>query len=452
MAAMPGMWRRCSGSGRGRRAHTAQERDHKWAVAGLFGRLLLGRPETGQANTSLVVRVTRRRPMLCLVDSGLEQELGNTMVSKCEGLEELFERLESKGFGILHSSGVLRNNLVNVYGKLGDVAHARRVFKEMETRDVCSCTTMIAAYAQNGHERQALQLYHKMDLKGLKLEACSRIDASVAEGRSVHDGIVRAGLENGALVSSALVSMATGRGLQAVRVAQDGQGDRVGYFSCMTDMLGRLGRLEEAEEFLKRFPQAGGVPWLSLLNSCQEAAPEEEPGDIVVVRDALQHLCGTRGCKDEKQARVLVFQALQVAGYHIKVLKLEVEQVLNELRRSAERLPIRTRDLMDLMDVVSKLLYESLPGDSGKETRTGEEIQGMSSFSLVEELPEKRPDVGNAKSFKRKLCLDEEDHKLLDEISKRHRLLDKTSKRAPPNYNLRKKQPNTTLCSMCQCH
>ncbi|EFJ16268.1 hypothetical protein SELMODRAFT_72369, partial [Selaginella moellendorffii] len=138
------------------------------------------------------------------------------------------------------------NNLVNVYGKLGDVAHARRVFKEMETRDVCSCTTMIAAYAQNGHERQALQLYHKMDLKGLKLEACSRIDA-VRTGKQIHERMVSSNSDSDVY----------------------GQEDRVGYFSCMTDMLGRLGRLEKAEEFLKRFPQAGGVPWLSLLNSCQ---------------------------------------------------------------------------------------------------------------------------------------------------------------------------------------
>ncbi|EFJ16399.1 hypothetical protein SELMODRAFT_421922 [Selaginella moellendorffii] len=205
------------------------------------------------------------------------------------------------------------------------------------------------------------------------------------------------------------------------------------------------------------------------IRLCQRMEPDGvEPDEITYVTCDMQSLVEGRPVHDRIVRAGLEngALALQVAGYHLKgnffgtfqdVRPFSPEykkdcEVIKGLKAyiwritRMERLPIRTRDLMDLMDVVSKLLYESLPGDSGKETRTtGEEIQGKSSFPLVEELPKKKreADVGDAKN------LEEEDYKLLDGISKKPRL----TKIVPKKYNLRAHEQHTaTLCSMYQCH
>ncbi|XP_024541816.1 pentatricopeptide repeat-containing protein At3g09040, mitochondrial-like [Selaginella moellendorffii] len=169
-------------------AAAAQERDHKWAVAGLFGRLLLEglRPDR-QILLCLISSCasldTARSAHACLVDSGLEQELGNAMVStylKCEGLEE-----------------------------------AREIFERLESKGLFAWTAIIGACAQRGHNREALEFFHRLDCEGVKpdivsfintLRACTNLE-DLSEGRGIHRRLSAEGLDSDVIVGNALVNM-----------------------------------------------------------------------------------------------------------------------------------------------------------------------------------------------------------------------------------------------------
>ncbi|XP_024543344.1 pentatricopeptide repeat-containing protein At4g33170 [Selaginella moellendorffii] len=149
----------------------------------------------------------------------------------------------------LENGALVSTALVSMYGKCGSLDEARKIFDGSDLSNLVSWNAMIVAYAQNGEGKQGLELYELMNLDGVEPNGVTYTGVLFA---CAHAGLLDEAWKQ-------FVSLKTDRGIEW----EDE------HFSCMTDMLGRLGRLEEAEEFLKRFPQAGGVPWLSLLNSCQ---------------------------------------------------------------------------------------------------------------------------------------------------------------------------------------
>jgi pentatricopeptide repeat protein len=85
----------------------------------------------------------------------------------------------------------------------------------MSERDVVSWNAMIAGYAQNGQDSEALALFRQMQMSGVKLNsvtivsvlpACTHL-AALQQVKSIHDYIIRTGIEVDAFVGSALISM-----------------------------------------------------------------------------------------------------------------------------------------------------------------------------------------------------------------------------------------------------
>eukprot|EP00249_Psilotum_nudum_P016749 c25971_g4_i1 orf=1-417(-) len=74
---------------------------------------------------------------------------------------------------------------------------------------------MIAAYSQNGHGKEALDLFRQMQCKNVAsdritfisvLDACASL-AALAEGKANHAGIIDKGYETDVVVGNALVNM-----------------------------------------------------------------------------------------------------------------------------------------------------------------------------------------------------------------------------------------------------
>lgn len=136
--------------------------------------------------------------------------------------------------------------LVNMYGKCGGLDEARGVFNKIDGHDVVSWNAMITVIAQHGHGKEALQLLPKMQQQGLQpdkatfvglLSACSRAGLLV-EGHDI------------------LTCMSERYGIIPT----------VEHYGCMIDLLGRAGKLEEAEAFIHRIPsKANAVIWETLL-------------------------------------------------------------------------------------------------------------------------------------------------------------------------------------------
>eukprot|EP00249_Psilotum_nudum_P004478 c17992_g1_i1 orf=196-729(+) len=61
----------------------------------------------------------------------------------------------------------LGNTLVNMYAKCGSLEDARRTFERMPKRNVITWNTMLAACAQHGKGKEALQLFRRMKMEGV---------------------------------------------------------------------------------------------------------------------------------------------------------------------------------------------------------------------------------------------------------------------------------------------
>ncbi|XP_068319098.1 putative pentatricopeptide repeat-containing protein At3g49142 [Pyrus communis] len=143
----------------------------------------------------------------------------------------------------------LETSIVDLYVKCGSLMYARRVFDEMQERNIISWSTMISGYGMHGHGREAVDLFHQMKALIIPdhiaflsvLSACS------------HGGLIAEGWD-------CFNSMS--RDFHVT--------PRPEHYACMVDLLGRAGRLDEAFEFIERMPVRpdAGV-WGSLLGACR---------------------------------------------------------------------------------------------------------------------------------------------------------------------------------------
>ncbi|EFJ21692.1 hypothetical protein SELMODRAFT_34765, partial [Selaginella moellendorffii] len=147
----------------------------------------------------------------------------------------------------LGSNVIIQNSLLAMYARCGRLELAQLLFDGMPERSVFSWNSMVAAYAQHGHLDQVFQSLKRMQNEGVKpdsvtfvsvLSACSGAGLLV-EGRSHFEFVKR-----------------------HIR-----EWPSTEHYGCMIDLLGRLGRLEEAERLVLEVPDkaADAVLWRTLL-------------------------------------------------------------------------------------------------------------------------------------------------------------------------------------------
>ncbi|CAK9213816.1 unnamed protein product [Sphagnum troendelagicum] len=142
------------------------------------------------------------------------------------------------------------NSLVDMYAKCGSMEDAQTVFNKMPSHDVISWNAILGGCAMHGHGNEALKLFEQMCEEGVKpdditfvclLSACS------------HAGLVDEGM-------CCYASMITVYMISP----------KLEHYSCMVDLLGRAGKLHEAENMIKAMPGKPYVPaWRALLAACK---------------------------------------------------------------------------------------------------------------------------------------------------------------------------------------
>ncbi|KAK4350636.1 hypothetical protein RND71_029949 [Anisodus tanguticus] len=145
---------------------------------------------------------------------------------------------------------IVGSALVNMYSRCGDIDEAVHIFEDLKARDVTTYNSMIVGYALNGKSIEAIKLFQLMIREGIKptsitfsgvLNACS------------HGGLVDVGFE-------VFGSMETEYGIER----------RIEHYGCMVDLLGRVGRLQEAYDFIQKGNIApDNIIWGSLLSACR---------------------------------------------------------------------------------------------------------------------------------------------------------------------------------------
>lgn len=142
------------------------------------------------------------------------------------------------------------NALVTVYSKCGDLVCARKVFDEMLERNVVTWSAMMAGYGVHGRFFEVFDLFERM------------VNAEVRPDGVTFTAVLTACSHGGFAY----------KGVEYFEMMQKRFGLRPGleHYTCMVDMLGRAGRVEEAETLVEEMEEPPDEAlWAALLVACK---------------------------------------------------------------------------------------------------------------------------------------------------------------------------------------
>lgn len=150
----------------------------------------------------------------------------------------------------LNKDPIVLNALLDMYAKRGHISESLKIFKEIPERSQVAWTAIISAYARHGDYESVLNLFEEMKREHVRPDSLTFLSVLTVCGRK---GMVDKGRE----LFESMVN------IYSIEPSQE-------HYSCMVDMLGRAGRLDEAEELVKQIPGGPGLSVLqSLLGSCR---------------------------------------------------------------------------------------------------------------------------------------------------------------------------------------
>ncbi|KAL5710920.1 hypothetical protein ACHQM5_021428 [Ranunculus cassubicifolius] len=160
---------------------------------------------------------------------------------------DIEKRIGCSGFGL---NSFMRNALINMYARCGNLTRARMLFDEMPEKNVISWTAVIVGYGMHGQGETAVLLFNEMLSKGIRPDGAAFV--------SVLSACSHAGLTN--------------QGLEYFHAMEREYGiiPGVEHYACVVDLLGRAGRLEEARQLISSMPiEPDGAIWGALLEACK---------------------------------------------------------------------------------------------------------------------------------------------------------------------------------------
>ncbi|CAN6694930.1 unnamed protein product [Malus baccata var. baccata] len=139
--------------------------------------------------------------------------------------------------------------LVDMYAKCGNITEALRVFRDMPGRNSLTWTAIICGLAHNGHAHDAITYFAEMIKTGLEPDEITFLGVLSA---CCHGGLVEEGRKYISLMKSKFNLC-----------------PKVKHYSCMVDLLGRAGLLQEAEQLINSMPmKADAGVWGALFFAC----------------------------------------------------------------------------------------------------------------------------------------------------------------------------------------
>lgn len=147
---------------------------------------------------------------------------------------------------------VVESALVDLYAKCGRVDFALRIFLKMDMKNLITWNSMIGGFAQNGRGGEAVRIFDQMVREGVKPDYISFIEVLFA---CSHSGLVQEGRKY-------FILMCKDYGIKP----------EIEHYSCVVDLLGRAGEIEEAEELIVNSEFSSNPSlWEALLGSCVTA-------------------------------------------------------------------------------------------------------------------------------------------------------------------------------------
>ncbi|RZC27181.1 Pentatricopeptide repeat-containing protein, chloroplastic [Glycine soja] len=157
--------------------------------------------------------------------------------------------------------------IIDMYCKCGAILKAIEVFEASPTTRGLSCwNSIIIGLAMNGYERKAIEYFSKLEASDLKPDHVSFI---------------------GVLTSCKYIgAVEKARDYFALMMDKYEIEPLIKHYTCMVEVLGQAGLLEEAEELINGMPiRADFIIWGSLLSSCRKH------GNVEIAKRAAQRVC-----------------------------------------------------------------------------------------------------------------------------------------------------------------
>ncbi|XP_062229967.1 pentatricopeptide repeat-containing protein At2g22410, mitochondrial-like [Phragmites australis] len=168
------------------------------------------------------------------------------------------------------ADGAIGNALLDMYAKCGAIDQAMDVFDGMERRDVYTYASMILGLAMHGRVEEGLALFADMQRAGVRPNGVTLLGVLSA---CCHAGLVEEGLRH---LSAMPESYGVTPGIE--------------HYGCTVDMLGRAGRLDEAEELVVAMPvPPDAVVRGSLLAACRAHGDVERAERVMRRMAELDH-------------------------------------------------------------------------------------------------------------------------------------------------------------------
>ncbi|PWA46904.1 Pentatricopeptide repeat-containing protein [Artemisia annua] len=146
---------------------------------------------------------------------------------------------------------MLGSALIDMYSKCGSIEEALQLFESLSQKNVITWNSIITGLAIHGRAKDALDHFTKMQESGVSPNDVTYISVLTA---CSHAGLVDKGMS-----------------IFNQMVQTDGLKPRIEHYGCMVDLLGRAGRLQEAENLLLKMPgEPDDVVLKALLGACKK--------------------------------------------------------------------------------------------------------------------------------------------------------------------------------------
>ena len=151
---------------------------------------------------------------------------------------------------------VVRNVLIDMYGKCGNLESSAKIFDSMTERNLITWTALISALGINGCAQEALERFNDMEFLGSRPDKVAFIAVLTA---CRHGALVREGMQLFGKMNN-------------YHIEPD-----MDHYHCLVDLLARNGHLEEAEKVIScmPFPPDAQI-WRSFLEGCKKRRNTED--------------------------------------------------------------------------------------------------------------------------------------------------------------------------------
>lgn len=207
------------------------------------------------------------------------------------------------GFDSYH---YVKNSTMDMYGKCGEIDDILKMLPQPNLRSRLSWNILISSYARHGYFQKARETFHEMLQYGSEPDHVTFVSLLSA---CSHGGLVDEGLAYFASMTSVF-----------------GVPSAIEHCVCIVDLLGRSGRLAEAEAFVTNMPvPPNDFIWRSLLAACRIH------GNMDLGEKAAKRLLETKPSDDS--AYVLYSNVCAASGKWQDVQNVRVEMESNSVKK-----------------------------------------------------------------------------------------------------------------------